>query len=130
MRQRVFGTDACLNKYSLLKWTGGLKAYQGMHWVDRAVVAEITGVTLHFKYFSDFADRVREEVTRQQHWNNAAEYQEYLRALSEVPNLCPHYEGSARFADSRQLVALEMLRSSPAFDAFCEPLREPDRLPG
>jgi hypothetical protein len=119
MRQRVFGTDACLNKYALLKWTGGLKAYQGMHWIDHAAVADVSGAVLHFKYFSDFADRVREEVARKQHWSDAAEYREYLGALARVPDLCPHYDGSVRFTDSSQLTALGIAHSSPAFDEFC-----------
>jgi len=125
MRKRAFGTDALLNKYVLLKGTGGIKAYQGMHWIDNAAVADVSGVVLHFKYFSDFADRVKEEVARKQHWNGASEYREYLRTLARVPDLCPHYDGSVRVTDSGQLTALGLVRSSPAFDEFCGLLPAP-----
>ena len=59
VRRRVFGTEVCLHKAPLLKFTSHTYPLGGYHDVFNARLAELRGVVLHFKLFSTF-QRVRE----------------------------------------------------------------------
>jgi hypothetical protein len=80
------------------------------HILPGARLAELTGALLHFKFLADFADRAALESERGEHWENAGEYRAYHEVVRNAPELSAFYEGSVRYEDSRQLVALGLLR--------------------
>lgn len=84
-RERVFGqNDAfCQSKVSLIKYDEDTILAGGQHWTNlpRDVVAESRGCLLHFKYFSDFAGKVTEEVKRKEHYQSGLQYQQYVSRL-------------------------------------------------
>ncbi len=98
-----------LQKYPLVKWRDDRHFISSTHVLNDQKTANVTGALLHFKLFSDFADRCREEVERKEHWKNAIEYKIYLRGLEdmlETSMLCEH---SCRYKDSNLLIDLGLM---------------------
>jgi hypothetical protein len=116
MRKRVFGIDPCLSKFSLFKFNNKMFIGGGAHFIEGARIADIRGALLHFKYLNDFPDKVREEVSRKEHWDKAAEYRAYLQALDNDSHLKLHSSSSIKFIDSVQLIRLGIMKSSPDLD--------------
>ena len=104
-----------LKKIPLVKWASSMKYEASTHQIDALRFSSLTGVLLHFKFFSDFCNRVEQEVARKEHWDAAAQYESYLDVLKEDPSLNAHYEGSQRYKDSAQLVELGLMRMPAEF---------------
>ena len=119
MRKRIFGcSNACLSKFPLIKFRKSMFLSHGAHFIEGAHAAHIRGALLHFKYLNDFSERVREEVVREEHWQKAAEYKEYLRTLNDFPNINLCSSLSERYVDSNQLVSLGIMKTSHTWDMF------------
>jgi len=123
VRKRVFGVRVRLNKAPFLKFKPESLFDGCCHWVKGGVAAEIGGITLHFKFSPNFFSRILEEAKREEHWNNAYEYKDYLRTMINNPNPNLYYSHSVKFKDSKQLVDLGLMKTSVAFEAFVENLR-------
>jgi Flp pilus assembly protein TadD len=121
LRRRVFGGGEpgkddrhfyCLNKVPLIKYDQSLVLSDNLHWTSCNEIAEETGCLLHFKYFSSFLNSAREEFERKEHWNYGIQYAQYAKAIKNNPNLILFSaDHSIRFQDSRQLVALGIMRT-------------------
>jgi glycosyltransferase involved in cell wall biosynthesis len=118
MRRRVFGLEPCLSKFALVKFDKTMFLSTGAHFVQNARVAGVSGAILHFKYLNDFAERAKKEATRGEYWQNASEYKEYLRVLNSYPDLNFYSDVSEKFISDRQLVALNIMKSSATLDTF------------
>ncbi|MGE3623449.1 MAG: glycosyltransferase family 2 protein [Bdellovibrionales bacterium] len=87
------------------------------HSVSPIMLAPVTGALLHFKFFSDFHDRVEDAIRRGQHFDGASEYAHYRDAWSKNPNLSFYYEGSAKYENSLQLVKCGLMKDDPSYVA-------------
>ncbi|MGE3623895.1 MAG: hypothetical protein AB7H77_08505, partial [Bdellovibrionales bacterium] len=108
---------AVLFKTPLIKCGAGVQLIDS-HTVTPVQLASVTGALLHFKYFSDFYDRVLNAVSEGQHFSGAGEYVRYLEALAENPSLSFYYEKSAAYENSMQLVKLGLLKDDPSFENY------------
>jgi Glycosyl transferase family 2 len=122
VRKRIFGSNPCLSKFPLIKFSKSIFLSPGTHYVEGARAAHIRGALLHFKYLNDFSERVREEVARKEHWREATEYKEYLRTLNDFPDINLRSSLSETFVDTNQLVSLGIMKTSDAWDMFCNSL--------
>ena len=120
-RRRVFwSTDRrdrpppFLRKIPFVRWRSDLAYTASTHLLDRVRLSELSAALLHFKFFSDFVTRAPEEARRGEHWENAGEYALYARVLRDHPDLQLAYDGSVRYENSRQLVALGLMRTPEA----------------
>lgn len=112
------GRGPLLGKIPLVRWRPG-PGYEGYtHWLPGYAPAGVTGVLLHFKFLSDFATRVEIEAARGEHWEDAIEYKSYLRGVREDPRMTLLYAGSVRYAGSRQLVELGLMKTTRAFETY------------
>ena len=118
MRKRAFGIDVCLSKFPLIRFNPGTFLWAGTHFIEGASVAGEEGALLHFKYFDDFVPRVAEEVGREEHWDNSAEYKVYAGKIEQNLDLNLHYSKSLRFKNSDQLVDLGIMKTSTALDNY------------
>jgi len=115
VRQRVFGMPNAyyLSKAPLLKYNTAVVLTGGQHWTSYAKeqIAEESGCLLHFKFFSNFPEYVRQEEERQEHYFNAFHYKEYARGLTQNTALRLYDEQhSVRLQDSQQLVQLGIMQ--------------------
>lgn len=109
VRHRVFGAWNILRKHNLVKHVAGSTIGGGMHMVHGAVLSDMSGVTLHFKYFQDFPESARLEAEREEHWNDAWQYKRYAQRMQEVPDLNLFCDESIRFEGSQQLIELGLM---------------------
>jgi hypothetical protein len=108
-----------LFKVPLVKWRKGFAYYSSTHILTALKLADITGVLLHFKFFSDFYEKAVLEAGRGQYSNGGRQYRHYARVLEESSGTTAfHYTGSARYAGSQDLVARKLLTSTPDYEAF------------
>lgn len=115
VRQRIFGKEGnyYLSKVPLIKYGTDCLLSGGQHWTNlpRPLIADDSGCLLHFKFFADFGAYVREQVVREEHYDNATQYKEYLAKIDS----CSHIKlfdsrYSIRFTNSRQLVEMGIMR--------------------
>lgn len=84
----------------------------------RAQLFPMLGAFLHFKFLSDFRQRV--EIAVEGAWHGGAE-RDFLACQAHLQTnetLRLHDEASVRFENSRQLVDLGVILTHPALDAF------------
>jgi glycosyltransferase involved in cell wall biosynthesis len=103
-----------LRKIPFVRWLPGTR-YANPHATTPIKLSDVTGVLLHFKFLEDFSARVNIEVGRKEHWQGANEYRRYLTKLRHEPGLSFHYDGSAAYENSEQLVRLGLMRDDNAW---------------
>lgn len=109
-----------LSKVPFVKWKRGMKFLCSTHFLTPCNAAPIKGTLLHFKFLSDFHDRVQAEVERGEHFDDASEYRAYLELMrgdGAVTFMCNRSE---RFKDGRQLVKLRLMETAPDYEAFVQ----------
>jgi hypothetical protein len=114
LRPRV---SPCLTKVPVVKWDAGSHYLSANHFVSPKRLPPETGVVLHFKFLGDFPARVRQEAVRGEYFDGASEYKRYAECLARDPCLNLMYEGSLRFRDTAQLVALGLMQDSAPWKA-------------
>jgi len=120
MRKRVFGLEANLSKFPLIKFNPCMRLSRGAHLIRGARIANMRGVLFHFKFFNDFLGRVAEEVKREEHWKKAFEYKRYMKKINQNSELSLYYSKSGKFSNSNQLVKLGIMKSSEKLDVFVQ----------
>ncbi len=70
-------------KLALLKYRPWMRLSAGLHSVADVRLARRELMFAHFKYHAEFAAKVRAEVARRQHFNDAEEYRRYLARIEE-----------------------------------------------
>ena len=121
VRERVFFADEparapTLNKTPLVRWSWRYAYVSSTHQIlptrlhdvfDFAGDSKVSGVLLHTKFLPIVGAKSAEELTRGQHFQNTALYQDYHRRLAENPDLW--HEGSCRYEGPAQLVELGLM---------------------
>jgi hypothetical protein len=102
----------CLTKVPLVKWDAETRYLNVNHFVSPRRVAPETGVLLHFKLLQDFHARAAQEVKRAEYYDGAIEFRRYAEGIRSDADLTFFYEGSERFENSAQLVALGLMLDS------------------
>jgi hypothetical protein len=110
---RLFGLKSlCLDKNCLLKYNERMQISPGMHFIDNAIFSRQRGALIHFKFFMDFAERVRLEASREEHWLKGFEYKAYAKRIEVEPDLCAFAACSEYFSHTTELIKRDVLRSS------------------
>jgi hypothetical protein len=90
-------------KTALVRWKPWMRFSQGLHDAANVKVFGERAYLAHFKYHAGFAQKVRTEVKRRQHFDSAAEYQRYAVMLAEMKggfgldSVSNRYKGSSSF---------------------------------
>jgi hypothetical protein len=118
MRKRLFGVKCSLDKISIFRPGSAIRIHEGMHEIEGASIADVQGVVLHFKYFSDFVERSRIEAERSEHWKSAVEYRAYDRILRANPLLSAYCPASIRLGSSADPVRAGLVTCSRSFVSY------------
>ena len=97
---------------------GGAGKWLTSHRTTRLRLADIRGALLHFKYFSDFHERVITARAEGQHSDDGSEYTRYHAALRRNARLSFCYEGSVLYLGSGDLVRRGFISSCESYKAF------------
>lgn len=120
-RARMFFPNAperapSLNKIPLVKWERSYVYVSSTHMLlpravnlvyDRNGGERISGILLHAKFLSTFAEKAVEELDRRQHYNNSVEYKAYHSVISRDHDMWT--EESVAYEDWRQLERLGLI---------------------
>lgn len=99
---------------------GGRGRWLTNHKTTPMPLADITGALLHYKFFSDFHDRVQRARAERQHFDAASEYGRYEAALERDRNLSFYYEGSQRYVDSDSLINSGFMNTAKSYQSYFE----------
>src|SRR5215204_683172 len=89
IRKTLFGFRANLTKFPLVFSDGRVTPFDSStHWVNNARIADLTCVLFHYKFLDEYLhEQATQAVREEHHYDNSAEYKEYLRVLEENPTL-------------------------------------------
>lgn len=120
MRRWLGGTTSppLLSKMPLILGAPG-RRWVNNHKTTELRLATMTGVLLHYKFFSDFHGRVIKALEQGQHFDGGSEYGRYAAALKRDPKLCLAHPGSRRYRSSADLTVPGLLHTSSDYEAFC-----------
>ncbi len=107
-----------LTKVPLVRWRRGMRYLLSTHQMTAARLFPMLGVLLHFKFLSDFRQRVETAVEGAWHGGAERDFLAYHAHLQANVALRLHFDGSVRFENSRQLVDLGVMLTHPALEAF------------
>ena len=122
VRERLFCSDEpekspALNKVPLVYWKRNYLYASSTHdllpkKLNHCSFASKTGALLHFKFLSTFKEKVKEEMTRGEHYNDSGEYKHYHDNL----DLLSFYndELSVKYTNSQQLIDLNLIKNDIA----------------
>jgi hypothetical protein len=98
-----------------LRWRPGTRFQSSPHRINLEYnLAPDWGTILHFKYLTDFEDKVETAVEREQHISGSAQYKIYQQRLADLRGKPLTFEGSRRCEDYRSMVRAGLMRVSPA----------------
>ncbi len=107
-RNRKFSYVLELMKYPLIFWDKdcslGMSIHQPLPFQRNFL--PICGALLHFKFFSDYKEKIEEAVADGQYFDGAVAYRKMLEDLQKTGELDFANEHSVRFSGSAQLVEL------------------------
>ncbi len=84
-------------KTCILKYKPWMQLSAGLHYVGDVKIAPTPAVLCHFKYHSGFHKKVVDELGRNQHFDDSAEYRAYAEALEGGVNCFFSKKGSVRW---------------------------------
>jgi hypothetical protein len=123
----LFGEDkvphmaSMLFKVPLVKWRKGMAYYSSTHILTPIKLADITGVLLHFKFFSDFHDKAMLESRRGEHVGGARQYRRYADILQQQGGKASlGYQGSVRYRSSDDLMQHKLMHASTMYEKFVQ----------
>lgn len=75
-----------------------------VHWVRNARIADFTGAILHYRFTSDFHERVVRAVQEEAHGGGSSKYKKYLTVFDETPDIQIKQETSKELHSVNDLV--------------------------
>ncbi len=112
-RRRLFGAQAEMMKYPLLYWDSGCTLGVSIHQptpYDRNFVP-IQGVLLHFKFFSDYENKINEAIADNQYFGGAREYHRIRDVAQAAGTLDFWSEKTIRYQSPEQLQEIGFVSS-------------------
>lgn len=127
-RKRLFNEENELIKYPLIYWDKHCYFGSSIHrpLPYNRNFAPIWGVLLHFKFFTNYREKIAEAVDGRQHYNGSQHYQTMKEELDQKGGIDFMAKNSARFTNPAQLVELGFMPSI-CYDLDDEP-RAPYRV--
>lgn len=107
-----------LSKVPLVKWRRGRRYLLSTHGITPLALPPMLATLLHFKFLSDFPERVDVAVAEGQHYGGSQEYRAYRNGLEPDGRLVVRDERSLRYEGPHQLEAHDLMQASDAYLDF------------
>lgn len=107
-RKRLFSEDNELIKYPLVYWDKDCRFGSSIHrpLPYNRNFSPIWGVLLHFKFFTNYREKIAEAVSDKQHYNGSQHYQAMKSEIDKAGAIDFVDEASIRFVNPEQLIDL------------------------
>jgi Glycosyl transferase family 2 len=110
IRERVFDVMPRLTKFPLVFGDESVRPVEGSpHHIDNARIADFLCVLFHYKYVGRFHEMAAQAAREGNHWNDSAQYKQYLRVLNENPALTMRQETSNEIGGVNDLLEEQFL---------------------
>ena len=110
IRDTVFGVMPRLTKFPLVLSDGDLKPVEeSPHHIDNARIADLSCVLFHYKYVGHFYEQAAQAVREENHWNDSAQYKQYLEVLEKNPRLTLRQDTSKEIKSVNDLLEEQFL---------------------
>ncbi|MDE3084192.1 MAG: hypothetical protein KGJ37_03095, partial [Verrucomicrobiota bacterium] len=104
IRARIFGTSSILlTKHPLICGFADI-LLPDSHFVERACIADFTGILLHYKFSGRFIRRICRAVQEENYYNSSSEYKAYLTAIRADPNRPFRTPTSEPWSDAQPMI--------------------------
>lgn len=122
IRESCFGwAESMLTKQALLRYDGEMQLYPyDGHFVTGARIADVTAVFKHYKFIGSFYEHMREEIRRQEHYDNARIFKQYAKVLEENPQLRLAGPDARRYGRAEELLESGFLIASDDYLRWAE----------
>lgn len=101
----VFEHSTVLTKHPLIFLDDEIRPMDpGLHWVNRARVADITCVLFHYKFIGGFYERTVRAVEEESYRKDSFKYKKFLETLERSPELQIKLEAAQELKDVNDLV--------------------------
>ena len=131
IRETVFDVMPRLTKFPLVVSDGIVKPVEGSpHHIDNARIADFSCVLLHYKYVGRFHEQVAQAAQEENHWNNSAQYKQYLKVLNENPDLTLRQDSSREIQSVNDLLEEQLLVVSDSYVSWVNAVEKGRFLPG
>ncbi|MBL8771754.1 MAG: glycosyltransferase family 2 protein [Phenylobacterium sp.] len=107
-----------LSKVPLVKWRRGRRYLMATHAITPLSLPPMLAALLHFKFLSDFPERVAVAIDEGQHYGGSREYRAYRDGLGADGGLVLRDERSLRYRGPDQLLAHDIIQASEAYLDF------------
>jgi len=85
IRATIWGFNCLLTKHSLFRTNAGLRLFPHVHYVDRAKLADVSGVLRHYKFASNA--KAEASQNRAAFSTNSRNYERVLETIAERPDV-------------------------------------------
>ena len=110
IRETVFDVVPRLTKFPLVFWDGSVKPVEvSPHHIDNARIADFSCVLFHYKYVGPFHEQAAQAAREGNHWNDSAQYKQYLRVLNKNPGLTMNQDSSKEMRGVNKLLEEQLL---------------------
>ena len=131
IRKTVFDVMPRLTKFPLVFSGGGVKPMEGSpHHIDNARIADFSCVLFHYKYVGRFHEQAARAVREENHWNDSAQYKQYLEVLNKNPSLTMRQDTSKEINSVNDLIEEQLLVVSADYVCWVDAEEERRARPG
>jgi len=131
IRETVFDVIPRLTKFPLVFSDGVVRPVEGSpHHIDNARIADLSCVLFHYKYVGRFYELAARAAREENHWNNSAQYKQYLKVLNENPGLTLRQDTSKEIQGVNDLLEEQLLVVSDDYVSWVDAEEERMTLPG
>ena len=118
IRKTLFGSGHfLLTKMPLFFVDDDIQIFpQNEHFVEKANIADVTGVLLHYKLLSSFGEKAEDAVKRRNHWRNSTEYKLYLEGMKQE-NISPMLHTAKQWRSTKELVNQGFMTVSSQYES-------------
>jgi hypothetical protein len=90
------------------------------HHIDNARIADFSCVLFHYKYVGPFHEQTVRAVREENHWNDSAQYKQYLEVLNRYPRLSLQRDTSQEIDDVNELLEEQFLAVSEDYISWVD----------
>ncbi len=109
--------DLWRKKTPIIRGGRGIKLLDSSHVITPAIVSDVTGALLHFKFIGNFQAKAKEEMERKEHASSGRHYINYCNMLDRLGKDYKFTEHPSieKYASSQQLVDLDLIEQPDGF---------------
>ena len=105
----IFNADIFLLKHPLIFLSDKISPQIQAHTIANADIADFTSILFHYRFLSDFYEKVLEAVKKENYWKNSIVYKKFYEVLKQNPKLKIKQRTSKKLKSVNQLIDEDFL---------------------